>query len=57
MSYAGRIVGTANVALARETGLPLRASMLFPPTATLFAITVEAIDTVSTVDPAIWKEP
>ncbi len=55
---AGReIVGTADVAFADSALTPVRATMLFPGSASAVYFTVEAIETLNDIDPAIWDEP
>ena len=51
------VLGTVDVEFADSTLRLATARMLFPGSASTVIFTVEAIDTLGTVDPSIWKEP
>ncbi len=51
------VLGTVEVEFADSTLSPATAQMVFPGSASAVTFTVEAIDTLVTVDPSIWKEP
>jgi hypothetical protein len=57
MRRLGEVLGTVRVEYADSTLEPASARMVFPGTASTVIFTVEAIETLGTVDPTIWKEP
>ncbi|NIN11595.1 MAG: hypothetical protein GTN62_08840 [Gemmatimonadales bacterium] len=57
LRHGRQVIGTVDVEFADSTGLPISARMLFPSSAAQVFFTVQAIDSLATVDPAIWKRP
>jgi hypothetical protein len=57
MRHMADVLGTVEVAFADSTLQPASARMLFPGSASLVIFTVEAIDTLGSVDSSIWMEP
>lgn len=52
----GRVLGASEVHFEGVPSRPVRAEMLFPPDASRFWFTIEAIDTVAAFDPETWQE-
>jgi len=57
MRSMGDVLGTVDAEFADSTLDVATARMLFPGSASSVTFTVDAIDTLGTVDPEIWKEP
>lgn len=57
MAERGGVVGTVGVRFQSGTGVPDRATMVFPRAATMFVITVEKVEKLQSVDPGVWREP
>jgi hypothetical protein len=53
----GRILATAMVRFQPGSRLPIEAEMSFPPEGALFRFTVEAIESVPSFDPSLWRRP
>ena len=56
MRHARELLGTAEVELA-DNGLPEKATMLFPGSATAIYFTVRAIEPITTVEAEFWRRP
>ncbi len=54
---SGRILATAAVRFRPGSRLPIEGEMIFPPEGALFRFTVEAIESVASFDPSIWRRP
>ncbi|GIW51047.1 MAG: hypothetical protein KatS3mg081_0402 [Gemmatimonadales bacterium] len=53
----GRILATAAVRFQPGNRLPIEGEISFPPEGALFRFTVEAIESVASFDPSIWRRP
>ena len=51
------VIATVSVAYADSTLQPVTAQMVFPGSASTVIFSVQAIDTLTTVDESIWREP
>ena len=56
LRYRGRILGVSEVLFEGKSRNPVRATMVFPPDASRFSFTIEAIDTVAAFDPETWQQ-
>ena len=52
----GRVLGASEVHFEGAPRRPTRAEMVFPPDASRFWFTIEAIDSVAAFDPETWQE-
>ncbi|MGD2134656.1 MAG: hypothetical protein PVF27_00780, partial [Gemmatimonadales bacterium] len=54
---AGEVVGTVEVEFADSLRVPTSSRIVFPGTASVILFSVEAVDTLTAVDPEIWRQP
>lgn len=54
---AGDVVGTVEVEFVDSLGVPGSSRIAFPSTASTILFSLEAVDTLITVDPQIWRRP
>jgi hypothetical protein len=57
MRHGRELLGTGEVELADSTGLPEKATMLFPGSATAIYFTVRAIEPITSVETDFWQRP
>jgi hypothetical protein len=53
----GKIIASTEVRFRPGTHVPLEARLRFPQDGSALILSVEAIDTVATFDPSIWRRP
>lgn len=57
MRQAGKVLGKVEVEFADTVRAPHRSRIVFPQTASTILFELEALDTLSSVDPDIWRRP